>query len=196
MWGTMILPLFNPILLLMHFEPGEINQLKAARMWVRTFKRFMMIPKNTDTWVVSEMIGRDFVDLINTNLLNAKEKWTARMERRDPITVRPSSINYLKGVSNDWCEIIRQQCRLCQICRNSTRNSNHMERVHNVDILSFKDIWDDIKGYNLRKMEELKKKKKKDFKAKFGRKNFIEFWKQRLHDARELFQEKLDGISI
>ena len=44
------------------------------------------------------------------------------------------SNNYLKRIPNEWCQILKQQCRLCQICKNSNRNAQYMKEHHQIEI--------------------------------------------------------------
>src|SRR4051794_10098673 len=93
---------------------------------------------------------------------NAAEKWFARRERRKAeMQPKVTYTNYLQGIPKEWCEILKQQCRLCTECKNSTRNIVHMNQCHNVDIKSYKEIWDSIKEFHEAEVEKHEKRKKK-----------------------------------
>ena len=145
------------------------------RLLVGTFKKFMMIPKNTSTNLVGEMMGINFEELVQLNCINSEEKWEARKERRPPDLIRRTEIyNYMRGIPNEWCLILRQQCRICSICKNTTRNQYHMEAAHQIEIYSYKDLWEDIK----RTHEAMEKKyKKKNPLSSVPRTEFLEFWR-------------------
>lgn len=194
MWKTMVMPLFNAVFTILNLEKSLEAKDKVLRLWISTFKRFLMIPKNTSTLLVGEMIGTDIDELIETYAKNATEKWLARKERRDFTTAKSVSINLLKGISNDWCTILKQQFGLCYICRNSIKSAKHMELVHQTEILSYQDIWEDIKNYFIHKLEELKKIKKKHPFAKLSRTSFITKWKPLLKKAKDEFQKRLDTV--
>ena len=91
---------------------------------------------------------------------NAAEKWFARRKRREP---EPSPkiqyTNYLKEIPNDWCQILKQQCSLCQIFKNSSRNAQHMKERHQIEIPSYKEIWEAIKRQYEIEQEKHNKKK-------------------------------------
>ena len=73
MWRTMVLPLFNTVLALIYFEKSKTNTYKTLRVLIGTFKKFMMIPVNTCTELVGEMIGTDIEELVRTNALDSEE---------------------------------------------------------------------------------------------------------------------------
>ena len=68
-------------------------------------------------------------------------------------------INFLKGIPNTRCDVLKQQCRLCHKCRNSTKNSLHMKEAHQTEITSCKEIWENIKEYHKAELESMKRKK-------------------------------------
>ncbi len=129
-------------------------------LWLYSFKKFMMIPRSTNSEVVFEMIGTDLPELVARNSEIAAEKWTARKERREPNNIpKPEEHNYLKGIPNEWCEIIKQQSGLCPLCNNQTRNALHMETKHDVEIFPYKEVWKEIKEIYLKKTKNTKRKK-------------------------------------
>jgi hypothetical protein len=84
MWRTMVFPLFNAILIQLYFEPA-INDIDwMIKLYHYTFKRFLMIPKTTNTEIIEEMIGLNLNNLVITNAQNAEAKWLARKNRRIP----------------------------------------------------------------------------------------------------------------
>jgi len=192
MWRSMILPLFNAVLILLYFDRTKTNTWRTLRLLVGTFKRFMMIPKNTSTELVTEMMGNDIPELVCVNAVNAEEKWEARKERRQPeLTQRTQKPNYLRGIPNDWCQILKQQCSLCPLCRNSIRNEAHMEIIHKTEIFSYKEIWSLIKNYQ-DEVEEIQKKKKTILKVK--RSKYLDYWKPKLKALKEDTNEKFKLI--
>ena len=107
MWRTMICPLFNALLVLLYFEKSESHHQQMLRLWRKTFKEFMMIPKSTSTALIDEMIGIDLIELITLNTQNSAIKWKARCDRTDSQTIkRNESKDYLKGVPKEWCYIL------------------------------------------------------------------------------------------
>ena len=104
------------------FDKSEIEVRRINIELLGTFKRFLMIPKTTNSEIVWEMIGDDFDEITKRLKHNAAEKWFARREYREPALLeKKKSINFLKGIPNTWCDILKQQCRLCHKCKNSTR---------------------------------------------------------------------------
>jgi hypothetical protein len=188
MWRSMVLPLFNTILVLIYFEKSKTNCWGTLRLLIGTFKKFMMIPNNTCTKLVAEMIGTDVEELVRTNALDSEEKWEARKERRKAeLAERTERKNYLKGIPNDWCEILKLQCKVCLICKKGIRNEEHMETYHNIDVFDYKEIWASIKRY-YDWAEEAQRKKKTILKAK--RVQYLEYWKHRLKGLREDTENK------
>ena len=61
----MVLPLFNAILISTYYEKAKTENWKMLRLLIGTFKKFMMIPKNTNTSLVSEMMGINFEELVH-----------------------------------------------------------------------------------------------------------------------------------
>ena len=139
-----------------------------------------MIPKKAKTELVDEMIGIDMEDLIYTNTQNSAIKWHARCYRiRQPKLIeRNRCEDYLRGVPNEWCAILKQQYSLCPICKNSIRNAKHMEEIHETEILPYYDIWEGIKElYD----HETKKQKEKNPLKKVKREVFLKRYK--IYDA-------------
>ena len=99
MWRTMICPLFNGLLALCYFEPSESHAQVMLKLWHSTFKRFLLIPKNTNTKLVNEVIGVDIKQLIDLNAQNFACKWYARFERIQPVLIERDRLNdYLIGI--------------------------------------------------------------------------------------------------
>lgn len=191
-WKTMVVPLFNAVFMLAMFDKSESEVKKINTELLGTFKRYLMIPKTTNSDIVWEMIGDDFDEITKRLKNNAAEKWFARREYREPIlTEKKKSVNYLKGIPNTWCEILKQQCRVCHKCKNSTKNIVHMREAHQTEIISFKEIWENIKEYH---KNELEKHEKKKTIMKIKRTVFLEFWKPILKNIKEETDEKYERI--
>ena len=159
-WKTMVVPLFNAVFMLAMFDKSETEVRRINIELLGTFKRFLMIPKTTNSEIVWEMIGDDFDEITKRLKHNAAEKWFARREYREPALLeKKKSINFLKGIPNTWCDILKQQCRLCHKCKNSTKNSLHMKEAHQTEITSCKEIWENIKEYHKVELEKHEKKK-------------------------------------
>ena len=168
------------------------------RLLVGTFKKFMMIPKNTSNILVGEMIGTDIEELVVTNGLGSTEKWLARKERREPaITKRTQTCNFLKGIPNSWCTILKQQCRVCQICKKFITNEHHMRWHHNVEIFDYKKVWGAIKEIHERIKNEHKRKSegKKNQKA-VPRSMYLDFWKSPLENLSIITASKFQPLGI
>ena len=74
MWRTIVLPLFNGLLILLYFEKAKTNSWRVLRLLIGTFKKFLMIPKNTNTTLVYEMIGINIPELVAINTVNSEVK--------------------------------------------------------------------------------------------------------------------------
>ena len=146
MWRTMVCPLFNSLLVLLGLEESDTQWGNFFGLWWSTFKKFMLIPQSTNTSIVEEMIGINAVELMTLIYQNSGRKWYARRNREEvkekpELLKRKESKNYLKGIPNEWCTILKQQCGLCKICKNSTRNPSHMELKHGIEIPPYKEIF-------------------------------------------------------
>ena len=143
-----------------------------------------MIPKNTSTELVYEMIGIDIPELVAINAINSEEKWEARKDRRRPELIpKTERPNYLRGIPNDWCQILKQQFSICPICKNNIRSEFHMSAAHNIDLHSCKEIWTNIKIYHDKAVQ--KQKEKKGSLEKVKRTKFLNYWGPRLKALKE-----------
>ena len=191
-WRTMICPLFNALLVLLAFEKSEAQHQKVLRLWHKTFKRFMMIPKSTNNELIDEMIGVDLIDLVVTNVQNSARKWYERSNQTHvELMERIKPKDYLKGIPKEWCMILKQQCSLCPLCRNSIRNLVHMEESHGVEIVPYVEIWRAMKD----NFEcETKKQKKKNAIMQVKRQVFLKYWEPILKEIYEETEEKFRNI--
>ena len=129
------------------------------------------------------MMGVDIPELVDRNVVNSEEKWQARKDRRQPDLVPKTEVpNYLRGIPNDWCQILKQQCSICPICKKNIRNEYHMNTLHNIDILDYKEIWTSIKSYHDRTVQ-LQKKDSTIMKVK--RTKYLEYWGPKLKQLKE-----------
>ena len=193
MWKTMVAPQFDPALMLSEFETSKTEIEAMNNLILGTFKKFLMIPITTNSPLVWEMIGEDWNALTARMKHNAGEKWFARRENREPELIKKQKLpNYLRGIPNAWCDILKQQCRLCSVCKKEEtrpRSICHMRDVHQVDIeVSHLTIWEDIKKHH---DEEVKKHEKKKTIMKLKRGVFLDFWKPLLEQFRDETDRKL-----
>lgn len=193
MWVTMVTPLFDGVLALMHREKTVVHLENVIRLWAHTFKLFMMIPKSTNSELMGEMSGISLVDRIIYNAEEATIRWEARKERRKPEEepVRYKFNNYLRGLSNDLCFVIKAQCRLCPKCKNTTMNAWHMKYIHDIELYPYKRLWRHIKDFYL--MEEEKRQKKKSI-SKTKREVFIQSWNPVLLELKKDTLTKLENF--
>ena len=198
MWKTMVAPLFDPALMLSNTEPSATAKESLNRLIAGTFKRYLLIPKTTSSELVWDMMGENWGELANRMNENFAQKWFARREYREPtgLIQKQKESNYLRGIPNTWCTILRQQCRLCPECRGattSTTNEYHMREVHQIKLMiSYKDIWQQIKDYHdeaVRQHEKRRQKEKTIQKIKRG--VFLEYWKPLLEEVRVDTDQKL-----
>lgn len=194
MWLTMVSPLFNSILITMYAEESISHDRDVMRLRRYTFKRFMLIPKSTNSNLVDEMIGTELYDVMRQVTINAAEKWNCRVNYEEVKEKKvPLKLNMLRGIPKEWCNIIKQQCSLCQICRNSTRNEEHMSKVHGVEIYPYWKVWEEIKQYYLWKKKEHEAKKTI---KKLPRSIFYKFWEGRLRAFKDKIEEVFAKVYI
>src|SRR3984893_13960940 len=100
MWRTMVCPLFNGLLALREFEDSVTHTENFFGLWYYTFKKFMLIPQSTNSFIVDEMLGIDAIELVVLNYENSCRKWDARRNREEvkekpELLKRKESKNYL-----------------------------------------------------------------------------------------------------
>ena len=123
-----------------------------------TFKRYLMISKNTSSELVCDMIEDYYDEIAARKKHNAAEKWFARREDREQgLLDKVKTTNYLRVIPNSWCESLKQQCRLCYTCKNFNRNDKHMWEKYKIDIASYKRVWQGIRKYHDTEVEKHKK---------------------------------------
>ena len=180
---------------LMWEEKSVINLIKIYDLWRGSFKRFLLIPKTTNRELIDNMIGVHLTDIIVANSENSEIKWMIRKKeklREDQKFVKVKKYNFLKGISNDWCHILKIQCRLCPVClksgNTSTMNSYHMAEHHNIRFCCYKEMWDEIKEYYLKKLEKVKKQGPL---TRLKREIFKNRWTRALKQAKEEIQDMM-----
>ena len=77
MWITMISPLFYSLLLFAKFETSQAEINKMKQLLIGTFKKFLLIPKSTNTELVEEMIGFNLAEVAERLKQNAGEQNTS-----------------------------------------------------------------------------------------------------------------------
>lgn len=140
------------------------------------------------------MIGIDIEDLIYVTTQNSAIKWHARCNRIEPQLVqRHKTEDYLRGVPNEWCAVLKQQCSMCPLCKNSIRSARHMEEAHGEEILPYDEIWEGIKEeYEY----ETKKQKKRNPTKKVKREIFLERWKPFLQEVQKRTEDSFKRIYL
>ena len=78
MWQTMVAPLFNAALVLLHFEPSYSHKENLERLRRCSFKQFMIISKRTNTELTNDMIRKDIQDVSDATVETCSEQWTQR----------------------------------------------------------------------------------------------------------------------
>ena len=146
-WQTMVKPLFNAALVLLEYEPSKTQKENLERVWRGTFKQFMMIGEHTSTVLVNKMINCD-IQMIASNLVSeCKKQWDDRKSFRqlEPKKKLPKMKNFLRGVSNKWCDIVNFQSNFCIKCRTSKEicNSLHLRTKHGIVVKDIQKVWDE-----------------------------------------------------
>ena len=122
MWWTMAAPLFYGLMALVWEEKSVTSLTKVYDLWRGSFKRFLLIPKTTNTELIDNMIGVHLTDIIVANSENSRLKWMIRKKeelQEDEKFIKVKKYNFLKGISNDWFQILKIQCKLYLVCLNS-----------------------------------------------------------------------------
>ena len=126
------------------------------------------------------------IDLIQTNSENnrIKRKIRKREEfQEEDKFVKTQRHNALKGISKDWCSILNIQCILCPNCikitNSGTMNSQHRLTHHNIQLRSYKEIWDEIVAFYVKQVEGTQEKTN-GLKIKLKRRTFTNQWNEKL----------------
>ena len=192
MWQTMVTPLFEGVLILIYNEEGRVHLHNAARLWIGTFKKFLLLPKNTNTDLIEEMIAIDLSSRMNLTTHQATKKWTARKERRalDELPSAKKQLNYLRGIPNTFCTIVKMQHRVCHVCKTAIMSYDHMIDNHNIWLVPYTIIWDNIKVF------ALKKEKERDANGimKIKRYEFVSHWTEQLQKVLDHDNEVLQAF--
>ena len=147
MWQTMVKPLFNSALVLLEYEASNSQKENLERVWRSTFKQFMMISKQTSTELVNKMVNCDLKMIVDNRGSECKKQWNDRKDFKELEAKKelPKRKNFLRGVSNKWCEIVNFQSKLCLKCRTSNEvcNSLHLRTKHGIFIKDIKKIWEE-----------------------------------------------------
>jgi len=126
---------------------------------------------------------------------DAKNKWNLRKEKKELPYDRqkPINLNILRGISNDWCAILRMQCRPCHVCKEGVMNAEHLGEKHLISITSYKQIWEGIKTFLERQLRILQRSKK-TLRKWPKREIFIKYWSPILKEIREQMEEKYRSL--
>ncbi len=85
------------------------------------------------------------------------------------LNTKTQKANYLRGIPNEWCLILKQQYKLCYCCSNEIRRAPHLKEIHGIEITNYYEIWKAIKEFYLKRNGEKKPKgeSKENQKANF-----------------------------
>ena len=70
----MVVPLFNPVMLMCKLEKSRTEAEKVNTLMLMAFKRYLMIPKNTNSELAWETIGDYYDEIAARKKHNAAEK--------------------------------------------------------------------------------------------------------------------------
>ena len=147
-WQTMVKPLFNSALVLLEYEGSQTQRENLERVWRSTFKQFLLISRRTPNELIDKMINCDLQETASNLVKECKKKWEDRKNFRNlSITKKVGGgINLLRGVSNQWCEIINFQSKCCVKCKDREElcTSLHLKIRHGINIKDLSSIWEDV----------------------------------------------------
>ena len=144
MFLTMVAPLYNAALILLHYEPskyGKNEMLKTKRI---AFKQFMMISKRTNTILVEDMLRMDLIQRADQEVLISNQKWEHRLKGEvcQRLYTKPIK-NALRGVPNKWCELVNTMVKPCLKCNKKgvVTDRWHLKYYHNEELPHINKIW-------------------------------------------------------
>ena len=128
----MVVPLFNPVVLRYKFEKSKTEVEKVNTLVFMTFKRYLMINKNTSSELVCDMIEDYYDDIAARKKYNATEKYFARREDQESeLLDKVKTTNYLRGIPNSCAKssnknvgsvtFVKIAIGMISICRRSTK---------------------------------------------------------------------------
>jgi len=139
---TFVLPLFNATMMLITHEESKTHRETLERSKKMIFKQFMGISKSTSTELVEDMLRVDIQEMAQQEFANNMEKWRARVNS-ETIDHEPSSkvCNSLKGMPNDWANLINSQYKKCPKCPKKITDRWHLLYAHGIRLKPIIKIW-------------------------------------------------------
>jgi len=143
---TFIMPLFNPTLILLHYEPSTTHKERLARIWRTIFKNVLGLTKRTSSELVMEMIGKGLSDLAKSVSATNSFKWESRKTNNTTLPEpKEKLLNTLRGIPNSWIDLINSQYRRCPLCRDKDKfysaNRWHLKYKHDISLPSVLKVW-------------------------------------------------------
>lgn len=139
---TMILPLFNAVLMLLNNEPSKIQREAVERLKKMLFKQFMGIQKRVSSELAEDMLRKKLQDIAEIEKENSDLKWSYRKTKivsEGPQRIKNS--NPLTGVPKEWIELVNAQYQMYVRCQNKTTNPWHMWYKHKIRVPNVLKIW-------------------------------------------------------
>jgi hypothetical protein len=141
---TFINPLFAATSILMEAEQSKSKYNQVVLLRKKWFKKFLRISKTTSTWLMDQMLGRDFNEVINHDATVADLKWTARMQGQTCTAPKlMNGPNLLRGVPLEWSTLVNTIKRPCPVCKNPrpVLSRWHMLIRHQIKLPAIEHIW-------------------------------------------------------
>ena len=145
MWQTMVAPIFNAAYVLLEYEPSESHKRDLERTQRITFKQFLMISKKTNTTLINDMMRKDLRTISRAVVATSKGQWIERKACQAITTQLPclSETNGLRGVPNNWCELINTMVKPCPDCniKGTVTSRWHLLTKHKIWLPHVNYVW-------------------------------------------------------
>lgn len=142
---TFIMPLFNPVLVLLNFEPSSVEKEVLNRLRRNLFKNMLGLSKRTGSKLVMEMIGKELDDVAKEVSSSNSAKWNKRKGNEEQNMQREPTLNTLRGIPNSWVKLINSQYKRCPLCKENDKYSSanrwHLKYKHNISLPNVLRIW-------------------------------------------------------
>jgi len=200
LWQVFIIPLYEFILPLYHYEPAQTKKDKMELSLRNSFKSFTGFKKGVSTNLINDLMGYN-MNQRSTSLLEISElKWYQRENRNStiqPLIERPKAekkFNLCKFQSKIMVKYINMQTSLCPNCKEIHRCSkDHLKNAHSIEIKDIYEFSESIQEFL--KMNKINKKQKQNKPAKLKRNEILNYVNNLIQPDVETLQVFLNSGS-
>jgi len=149
LWKILIRPLFEQLTLLWEMEESKTQQAKVECLLRGTFKKLTLLKKNVSNEIIGDLMQFELENRCKLNLINAQEKWEARVKKKMYTENDSKFIQALKDrnrkrspriLPRQLQELLNITTAKCPMCRGRVCSAEHMEIIHNIKIPEYAEM--------------------------------------------------------